>query len=46
MDNNMNEIEQRITDLLDQEYGTVHDPVDTPFRHKKRIGLKSLPLMN
>ena len=38
MDNNMNEIEQRITDLLDQEYGTVHDPVDTPFRQKRRIG--------
>jgi hypothetical protein len=35
---NWNEVEETILDLLEQEYGTVHEPVDTPFRHKKRMG--------
>jgi hypothetical protein len=35
---NWNEVEETILDLLEQEYGTVHVPVDTPFRHKKRLG--------
>ncbi len=34
----MNDIEQTITDLLEQEYGTVHVPVDREYRHEKRIG--------
>jgi len=34
----MNDIEQMITDLLEQEYGTVHVPVDRECRHEKRIG--------
>tara|TARA_R100000995_G_scaffold84458_2_gene63221 strand:- start:2196 stop:2447 length:252 start_codon:yes stop_codon:yes gene_type:complete len=33
----MNNIEQTITDLLEQEYGTVHVPVNGWYRREKRI---------
>ena len=34
----MNDIEQMITDLLEQEYDTVHVPVDREYRYEKRMG--------
>ena len=33
-----NDVETTILGLLEQEYGSVHERVDTPFRHKKRMG--------
>lgn len=38
MSKNMNNVERIIDNLLEQEYGSVHEPVDMRFKHEKQTG--------
>ena len=38
MSKNMNDVEETISDFLEQEYGNMHDPVDMDFKHEKQTG--------
>ena len=38
MNENMNDVEGMINYFLEQEFGSVHEPVDMSFKHEKQMG--------